>query len=231
MAEAVTTIRLYGKMGAQFGRRHEVLLSNNTPADAVKWLCSQFPKAKKYLLNAIDDDVVFAVFRGKENIGKEQLDEPVGNNEIRIAPIIRGSKRMGLVQIIVGIILIVVAVVDYGTTSETTAAYWGAILSGSAMIVGGVIQMLTPLPSLTGGDAATNKANYVFQGAVNTQAQGNPVPLLYGRMIVGSAVISAAIKSEFYQPPQRTDPGRPWIPGKPGDPTLGYNPRTPYDTY
>ena len=34
---------------------------------------------------------------------------------------------------------------------------------------------------------------YHFNGVVNTTAQGNPVPLGYGRMIVGSAVVSAGI--------------------------------------
>jgi len=36
-------------------------------------------------------------------------------------------------------------------------------------------------------------SSYVFNGAVNTTAQGHPVPVGYGRMIVGSAVISAGI--------------------------------------
>lgn len=36
----LTTIRLYGKMGAMFGRVHRVKLDTNTPAEAVRYLCS-----------------------------------------------------------------------------------------------------------------------------------------------------------------------------------------------
>lgn len=67
----LTTIRLYGKLGAMFGRVHRVHLDTNTPAEAVRYLCSQFPKAKAYLMGAKDQGVGFAVFRGKENIDAE----------------------------------------------------------------------------------------------------------------------------------------------------------------
>jgi hypothetical protein len=63
------------------------------------------------------------------------------------------------------------------------------------MIAGGVVQLLTPLPKgLHSKDSAGNMPSYSFNGPVNTQAQGNPVPLLYGGPLkVGSAVISAGI--------------------------------------
>lgn len=50
----LTTIRLYGKMGAMFGRVHRAHLDTNTPAEAVRYLCSQFPAAKAYLMGAKD---------------------------------------------------------------------------------------------------------------------------------------------------------------------------------
>ena len=49
---------------------------------------------------------------------------------------------------------------------------------------------------LSVGDGPDNGASYNFNGPVNTTAQGNPVPLLYGEMFVGSATISAGIYSE-----------------------------------
>jgi predicted phage tail protein len=70
---------------------------------------------------------------------------------------------------------------------------------GWGMVFGGVVQMLSPKPKgVTNADSPNNQPSYVFNGAVNTQAQGNPVPLGYGRMIVGSAVISAGINAEDY---------------------------------
>jgi predicted phage tail protein len=69
--------------------------------------------------------------------------------------------------------------------------------AGIAMAIGGVVQMLTPLPkSPNQEDRPDNKPSYIFNGAVNTTAQGYPVPVGYGRMIVGSAVISAGITTD-----------------------------------
>lgn len=200
-------------MGARFGRVHRAHLDTNTPAEAVRYLCSQFPAARAYLTGAKDKGVGFAVFRGKENIDKDQLGEPVGSDDIRIAPIVMGSKRGGILQIILGAILVIVG------------AYFGqgwAVQIGVSMIVGGFVQLLTPVPK--GGkaqDRPDNAPSYVFSGAVNTQAQGNPVPLLYGRMIIGSAVVSAGINAEDYSPATTGVGG-----GYAGGP---WNPKTPYE--
>ena len=71
---------------------------------------------------------------------------------------------------------------------------------GTALMLGGVMQLLSPQQKgLSAKDSPDNGASYNFNGPVNTTAQGNPVPLLYGELIVGSAVISAGIYSEDQQ--------------------------------
>lgn len=72
--------------------------------------------------------------------------------------------------------------------------------AGIGMAAGGVVQMLSPQPKGRNGQESSNQPSYIFNGAVNTEAQGHPVPLLYGRMIVGSAVISAGIEADDYAP-------------------------------
>lgn len=68
---------------------------------------------------------------------------------------------------------------------------------GLSMMLSGVAQMLSPQQRLLSAkDRPDNGASYNFNGPVNTTAQGNPVPLLYGEMFVGSATISAGIYSE-----------------------------------
>ena len=68
---------------------------------------------------------------------------------------------------------------------------------GISMALGGIVQMLSPQQSgSSAADAVENGASYNFNGPVNTTAQGNPVPVLYGRMVVGSAVISAGILAQ-----------------------------------
>ena len=48
----------------------------------------------------------------------------------------------------------------------------------------------------TQDQSPNNLPSYAFDGAVNTTRQGNPVPICYGSMIVGSQVISAGLFSE-----------------------------------
>lgn len=110
------------------------------------------------------------MFRGKENIGKEQLTHPVGADDIRIAPVVMGSKRGGVFNIILGaVILIVTAVLDYWTGGGFSAATGGAGYTlGWGMIAGGVVQLLTPVPRATKNKSVSNEPSYAFNGAVNT---------------------------------------------------------------
>lgn len=144
-----------------------------------------------YLMGAKDRGIGFAVFRGKENITADQLGEPVGNDDIRIAPILMGSKNGGVFSIVLGVVLVAAGLYFHIPF---------LVQAGASMILGSVVQLLTPIPKGSAANTAANSPSYVFNGAVNTQAQGNPVPLLHGRMIVGSAVISAGINAEDYSP-------------------------------
>ena len=192
MEQRMRTVRLYGKLGARFGRRFELAVAS--PAEAIQALCVQLNGFRRELLESKDKGVAYAVFVGKRNLAKEELELPPGCGEIRIAPVLVGSKRGGILQTIIGAVLVVVGAV---------VSYFGGGLGaplmkfGAAMMLGGVIQMLSPQPAgLSARDSPENGASYNFNGAVNTSAQGNPVPLLYGEMMVGSAVISGGIYAE-----------------------------------
>lgn len=213
------TIRLYGKLGARFGRVHRFHLDTNTVGEAVRALSSQLPGFKSFLANAKQHGMVFAVFAGKRNLVMDELQDPVGNEDIRIAPVIEGSKNAGVLQTVLGVVLIVVGIIGESPWGQAFGGgVWGpaALSAGIAMTAGGVIQMLSPQPHHKVSNGA-NDPSYVFNGAVNTQAQGHPVPLLYGRMIVGSAVISAGIDAADYSPATAgVGPGSPnWHPTSP----------------
>ncbi|ECF0010115.1 tail assembly protein, partial [Salmonella enterica subsp. enterica serovar Typhimurium] len=63
--------------------------------------------------------------------------------------------------------------------------------AGTSMALGGVAQMLTPVPKTpTVGQTDNGKQNTYFSSQENMVAQGNPVPVLYGEMKIGSRVIS-----------------------------------------
>ncbi|EAZ9185393.1 tail assembly protein [Salmonella enterica subsp. enterica serovar Berkeley] len=193
----LTTIRLYGALGARFGRVHK--LAVQTSAEAVKALCINFDGLEQYLYDAKKNGMTFAVFRGKHNIGLDDYKNLGGTNDIRIAPIMEGAKKAGLFQTILGAVLVVVGVIGMTIGQAWGGATWGpyALNAGIGMMAGGIYQMLSPQPrGLQGRDDPDNKPSYAFGGSVNTLAMGNPVALLYGEREIGGAIISAGIVAE-----------------------------------
>ncbi|MGY6256533.1 tail assembly protein [Paraburkholderia caledonica] len=188
MSETVRAVRLYGVVGARFGRVHRLAVTST--GEALRALCVTVPGFEKFMMNAKDNGLTFAVFSGRKNLGEDELQHPVGDDEIRIAPILMGSKKAGLFQTIIGAALIVVG--------AFTSAYGGSSLIGlgASMMLGGVMQMLSPQTSGLAGAGPNNGTSYYFNGPVNSAAQGEPVPLVYGRMTVGSKVISSGIYAE-----------------------------------
>ncbi|MFL1391123.1 hypothetical protein ACI77F_26030 [Pseudomonas tritici] len=128
-------------------------------------------------------------FRGKKNIGEGELAFG-GEGDIRIAPVITGSKRAGILQTIVGVVLLAISYVF-----PVTAPYLAP--AGIGLVAGGVIQMLSPQAGgLKTSAAPENTPGYAFGSAKNTTASGNPVSLCAGRRRWGGAIISAAIYAE-----------------------------------
>ncbi|AZY50082.1 phage tail protein [Bordetella avium] len=199
MINRIRTIRLYGQLGAQFGRVHR--LAVNSTAEAVRALCVLIPGFEAAMASSAGRGVSYACFIGRKNIGAEELSHLVGDDDIRIAPILAGAKRGGLFQVVLGAALIGVATLatSGGLAAAFAAKGWvgATAMLGASLAVGGVVQMLSPQQrALSTKDGPDNGASYNFSGPVNTTAQGNPVPILYGRMIIGSATISAGIFSE-----------------------------------
>lgn len=133
--EKLREVRLYGIAGARFGRVHRLAVSST--AEAVRALSVLIPGFQKFLLDARDNGLTFAVFNGRRNLSEGDLGAPVG----------------------------------------------------------GITQMLSPQQAGLAG-AADNGTSYYFNGAVNSAAEGEPVPPVYGEMVVGSKVGSSGIYTE-----------------------------------
>ncbi|EIV2909704.1 tail assembly protein [Citrobacter braakii] len=190
----MTTIKLSGPMIALFGREHQRVIS--TPREVFRALSVTLPGFEKYMNTSKARGQTFAIFVDKKNITEDDLDFPSCGRTIRIVPVIMGSKRAGVLQTILGAVLVVVGVLGSTIGQAWGGGVWGpaAWKIGAAMMVGGVAQMLSPQPSgLASKQSADNRASYAFGGVTNTAAQGYPVPLLYGRRRIGGAIISAGI--------------------------------------
>ncbi|MBH4409473.1 tail assembly protein, partial [Pseudomonas aeruginosa] len=106
-AEPKRIIRLYGILGATFGR--EFNLSVASPKEAIRALCVIVPGFERFLNTSKQRGLTYAVFSGKRNLLNDELNMDRSTEEIRIAPVIIGSKRAGVFQTILGVALVAVA--------------------------------------------------------------------------------------------------------------------------
>ncbi len=180
------TIKLYGILAKKFGKEFHLAVDNTR--EAMRALCVQVPGFEHFMLHAHEQGLEFAVFQDKQNISETELDMSTSAKVIKVVPRVMGAGGNGVLQTILGAVMVVVGVVAmaYGQA-------WGANLVGAGigMMVGGVAMMLMPKIENQDQNQDGNKANKGFGGAVTTIAQGNPVPVLYGQREVGGFIASA----------------------------------------
>lgn len=192
-----TTIKLSGPLARLFGRTHRYFLDRGTAEEAFSALRNTLDGFREAIVALERRGLVYAVFRNRENVGADRF-ELCGTREIRIVPVLRGSKRAGVLQTVVGAVLIVAGLFVSGLSGGLAAPIGSAMVSaGIGLVAGGVIQMLSPqAKGLKTSAAPENQPSYAFGSAKNTTASGNPVPICYGRRRWGGTIISAGIYAE-----------------------------------
>ncbi|MGH8333282.1 MAG: tail assembly protein [Pseudomonas fluorescens] len=188
------TIKLGGVLGKRFGRQY--VLDIHGVRDAMSALCNMKPGFEQFLRQADERGLVFAVFVDNRNLAEAELDlKDSSAGDIRIMPIIQGSKQAGMFQTLLGVALIVAGMFSGGTTTGLGMAL---LAGGAAVGLGGVVQMLSPTTKANTSDKNEdgNNPSYGFGGAVTTIAQGNPYPLLYGEREIGGAIESGGIYTQ-----------------------------------
>lgn len=198
------TVRLYGPLGKAFGREHRLAIS--TPHEAIRALSATVAGFAEFLLTK--HSLGYKVIAGYPRT-IDTLHAPVGSaEEIKIVPIIGGAKSAGM-TILLGAALFFAAPYAGGLIASTslggTIALYGMKI-GVALMLGGVVQLLSPQRKGGGNARPENLPSYAFDGPVNTTQQGLPVPLGYGRCMVGSAVISAGMTVDDISPPPPPPP-------------------------
>lgn len=181
------TIILLGELGKRYGRKH--LLDVKSPAEAVRALCANFKDFAAFVSSSSERNVGYRVLNRRHDVAVDELHNPA-SHQIVFAPVVAGAGgKGGLFQTILGAVLIAASfILPPGPWTQPMFSI------GVSLVIGGVAQMLSPLPKTNGPE--NESPSYIFNSAVNTTAQGYPVPVGYGRMIVGSAVISAGISVE-----------------------------------
>ena len=182
------TIKLYGILAKKFGKQFKLDVANTR--EAIRALSAQIPGFEKFMLHAHEHGLGFAVYLDKHNISEYEIDMSTDAAVIKIVPkVIGAGGDNGVLQIVLGVVLVVAGYFTFGATSPYGMALIGA---GVGMAIGGITQMLMPTVDTTqDGNQDGNRANKGFGGAVTTVAQGNPVPVLRGRREIGGFIVSA----------------------------------------
>jgi len=204
------TLILKGRMAKKFGKTHQFHVADLR--EMLRAMCSQVPGFRKYMSEAHINGIRFAFYSGRNNIGIGEFDMTMGGDVFTIEPVLEGAKNGGMLQIVIGAVAIAAAFFTaggtlalygaaIGATTATGAAVTALTSIGVSMMLGGVVQMLTPQPSFNVGASSStdNKPNYAFGAPVNTVSMGYPVPVLYGAREVGGAIISAGMFSSDQQ--------------------------------
>lgn len=185
-----TDVFLAGELGKKFGRKWRLVC--RTPAQALRLIGLARPDFKKHMIESAKAGLGFHVICDRRSRTEAQLALPAGKRLI-ISHAVAGAKgAMGSVlEIIAGAVLIVASVFQpeiaaYGWTWFTPgiAAATGAV--GMSLVLAGITQLLSPQAS---------SSSYYFNGASNTITQGQPVPVVYGEMLVGGLPIYSAMSA------------------------------------
>lgn len=185
--QVMTTILLSGPLIKLFGRTHYRELDSKSVGEAFRALKCTLNGFEAAIKDLERRGMSFAIFRNRKNVPEKDFALG-GTQEIRIVPVVTGSKRGGVLQTVIGAVLIAVGLY----TGQT----W-LVQTGVAVAVGGVVQLLSPQASgLKQSASPENSPSYAFGSAKNTTASGNPVPICIGERRWGGMIISASILAE-----------------------------------
>lgn len=190
-AERIVLVRLYGKLGALFGREHR--LSVSSVREAVRALTIMLPGFERYMETSHERGVGYTVFNGKANLTEADLKLNGVAEVIRIAPVTIGSKKGGVFTVLLGAAMIAAAIWMPGISIGVSNFLFKV---GVGVALGGVSQMLAPSGTKGITNTQDTRKSYSFGAPANQAAAGSCVPALYGEREIGGVIISGGIYAE-----------------------------------
>lgn len=192
-----TTVQfvLGGKLAEKYGRVHDLVAK--TPVQAFRLMCLNYPDFRQEI---IDDSLAGAEYQfvvdDERGLIDGQLVMPIAGKKLYFAPVVEGAggKLGGIIETVVGVVLLVVATVfqQYELYPALVPMIAGA---GISLTLGGITTLLSTVPKNTGGGTGDTLSSFYFNGPANTQQQGAPVPVVYGRVLIGSQAVSASMQA------------------------------------
>jgi predicted phage tail protein len=203
-----TKVLLHGPLGDMFGREHSLYISS--PAEAVRALCAIKDGFRGELARP---GAFYSVLLGDAPLPLEGLGICSAGRDVHIVPVLEGAKSDNAAAgwtLLAGVALLAVTFIATGGAGAfagaegfgagvkaafagMTKGYLGqmATTAGLCMVSSGVHTLLSASDSDKPKDE--RDPSRLFNGAVNTVAQGHPIQICYGEMEIGSALIASMI--------------------------------------
>ena len=189
----LSKITVYGRLARFLGQR-TFEAEINSSVDAIRFLLANFPKLQSHMI-----EQNYCIKVGNYSIDENEIEMPVGSQDVKIVPVIAGSKR-GLGKFIAGIAIVGFVVATGGVGALSLAGGTGFLAAagniGIYLALSGAAEMLTPVPKPPGVSDDPQQRNFSFNGVQNTGRAGVAIPVVYGEIFTGSLVVSAGIDTE-----------------------------------
>ena len=206
-------LKLYGELARFIGHKEFEIKVHSLP-QAISFLVNNFPEVEAYM-----NPKHYQVKIGNYEINEDELNFPIGQQDIHIIPVISGAGD-GFGRFLLGAALIgasfffpgaglfgttglfgagAAGVVGVSSTSVLLGTAIGTGLSaiGAGLVLQGVGEMLYPTQNPEFED--NPQISFNFAGTQNTARAGTPVPIVYGEIFTGSVVISGDVDTEAVQ--------------------------------
>ena len=157
---------LAGELGEKYGKQHEYY-NLQTPADAIKLLCINYPALKQELMQAHHNGVGYKVIQGGAAMGYDELQLPFGSKPLLVVPVISGAGGGSTTSILVGVGLVAASFLLPGAglfgagtgiaafAGVSTAVGTGISAIGAGLILSGTASLISPQPQL--GNLGANR--------------------------------------------------------------------------
>lgn len=196
---------LHGKVGKRYGKKWD--LNVKSPSEALRAIDANSQGFFKYLASKECENLKWKIFVDKKGIkNPEELSfEREKSKEIHFFPKVRGKDRNGDMMAWGGAGIVggwgLNALADWAGDGwlGNTLSWLGdvAIEIGTALLlqgaIGGLMDDPEPPPTEPQGPSMKNTTSFIFSRPLNNTTQGAAVPIGYGRLRIGSHVISSAI--------------------------------------
>jgi predicted phage tail protein len=169
----MTQVTLHGTLAKEFQKSFN--LSINRPKEVFDAISCSHPKFRHRIVELARQGIYFTILVNGKKIEKIEDLKIRTQQSIDIVPLICGSGPAVIVPFLI--------------------AAAKAILMTAAMTA--LTMLLTPKPEIQRptSNVSASKQSFTFSSKANVIEQGMPIPIGYGRLRVGSAIIQSSVKS------------------------------------